>query len=75
MLVPAASFVQEPLVFGVIGDSGLVTPGLHGVIREMKDYRNQRAKFDFVLLLGDNVYRTASGRDSRRFLKNRLRTS
>jgi len=61
MFVPAASFVQEPLVFGVIGDSGLVTPGLLGVIREMKNYRNQRAKFDFVLMLGDNVYQDGIG--------------
>ena len=53
---------QEPLVFGVIGDSGEVTPGLRGVAREMLEYRRERARFDFVLMLGDNIYSDGVGR-------------
>jgi len=53
---------QAPLVFGVIGDSGEVTRGLRGVVREMEAYRRDRATFDFVLMLGDNIYRDGVGR-------------
>ena len=53
---------QEPIVFGVIGDSGEVTPGLRGVAREMLAYRRDRARFDFVLMLGDNIYSDGVGR-------------
>ncbi len=64
VLTPATTpgQAQEPVVFGVIGDSGEVTPGLRGVIREMLAYRRDRARFDFVLLLGDNIYRDGVGR-------------
>ena len=53
---------QEPIVFGVIGDTGLVTPGLRGIAREMLAYRRDRARFDFVLMLGDNIYVDGVGR-------------
>ena len=53
---------QEPIVFGVIGDTGEVTPGLRGVAREMLAYRRDRARFDFVLMLGDNIYSDGVGR-------------
>ena len=53
---------QAPLVFGVIGDSGEVTRGLVGVVREMRAYHRSRTKFDFVLLLGDNIYSDGIGR-------------
>ena len=58
MLAPAATpgRAQEPIVFGVVGDTGEVTPGLRGVIREMLSYRRERARYDFVLMLGDNIY-------------------
>ena len=53
---------QEPVVFGVIGDTGEVSKGLLNVVREMSDYHRERARFDFVLLLGDNIYRDGVGR-------------
>ena len=53
---------QEPVVFGVIGDTGDVSKGLLNVAREMSDYRRERVPFDFVLLLGDNIYRDGVGR-------------
>ena len=53
---------QEPLVFAAIGDSGEVTQGLLGVAREMRTYHRDRAKFDFVLMLGDNIYSDGIGR-------------
>jgi 3',5'-cyclic AMP phosphodiesterase CpdA len=53
---------QEPLVFGAIGDSGEVSQGLLGVAREMQTYHRDRAKFDFVLMLGDNIYSDGIGR-------------
>ena len=64
VLTPATTpgQAQEPVVFGVVGDSGEVTPGLRGVVREMLAYRRDRARFDFVLLLGDNIYRDGVGR-------------
>ena len=64
MLTPATTpgKAQEPIVFGVVGDTGDVTPGLRGVVREMLAYRRDRARFDFVLLLGDNIYRDGVGR-------------
>lgn len=61
-LVATPGTAQEPIVFAVIGDSGDVSPGLRGVIREMGAYRRERAKFDFVLLLGDNIYNNGVGR-------------
>ena len=61
-LFSALGVGQEPLVFGVVGDTGEVTPGLRGVIREMLNYRRNRAKFDFMLLLGDNIYSDGIGR-------------
>ena len=48
-LVATPGTAQEPIVFGVIGDSGEVSPGLRGVVREMAAYRRERANFDFVL--------------------------
>ena len=53
---------QEAIVFGVIGDTGDVTTGLRGVAREMLAYRRDRARFDLVLMLGDNIYRDGVGR-------------
>ena len=61
-LFSALGVGQEPLVFGVVGDTGEVTPGLRGVIREMLNYRRNRANFDFMLLLGDNIYSDGIGR-------------
>jgi hypothetical protein len=61
-LVATPGTAQEPIVFGVIGDSGEVTPGLRGVVQEMGAYRRERAKFDFVLMLGDNIYNNGVGR-------------
>ena len=52
---------QAPIVFGVVGDTGEVTPGLRGVVREMLAYRRDRARFDFGPLLGDNIYRDGVG--------------
>ncbi len=49
-------------MFGVIGDTGEVSKGLLNVVREMGDYRRERARFDFVLLLGDNIYNDGVGR-------------
>ena len=63
-LLPATTpgKAQEPIVFGVIGDTGLVTPGLRGVAREMLAYRRDRTRFDFDLMLGDNIYTDGVGR-------------
>ena len=69
-LVAAPGTAQEPIVFGVIGDSGEVSPGLLGVAREMA-YRRDRAKFDFVLMLGDNIYSNGVGRGIQKVLKRR----
>jgi hypothetical protein len=61
-VLSAPAVGQEPLVFGAIGDSGEVTPGLLGVVREMEAYRRDRARFEFVLMLGDNIYSDGVGR-------------
>jgi Calcineurin-like phosphoesterase len=61
-LLVTSGTAQEPLVFGVIGDSGEVTRGLLDVAREMRVYHRARGKFDFVLMLGDNIYSNGIGR-------------
>jgi hypothetical protein len=61
-LLSAPAPGQSPLVFAAIGDTGEVTPGLLGVAREMGKYHRDRSKFDFVLLLGDNIYSDGVGR-------------
>jgi hypothetical protein len=62
VLLVTSGTAQQPLAFGVIGDSGEVTPGLLAVAREMGVYRRDRATFDFVLMLGDNIYSDGVGR-------------
>jgi hypothetical protein len=61
-LLATTGTAQGPLVFGVIGDSGEVSRGLLGVAREMGAYHRDRAKVDFVLMLGDNIYSDGIGR-------------
>jgi predicted phosphodiesterase len=41
--------------FAIIGDSGRGTPEQHQVARQMVRYR-ERFKFNFVLMVGDNIY-------------------
>jgi len=53
---------QEPLTFGVIGDSGAPGPPQQQIARQMKKYYDDRHRFEFVLLLGDNVYPDGIGR-------------
>jgi 3',5'-cyclic AMP phosphodiesterase CpdA len=62
VLLVTSGTAQEPLVFGVIGDSGQVTRGLLDVARELRVYHRDRGKFDFVLMLGDNIYSDGIGR-------------
>src|SRR5688572_17647810 len=50
--------------FAVIGDSGRGSSGQHDVARQMEAQR-QRFPFDFVLMLGDNVYDGAAPEDYR----------
>ena len=52
--------------FAVIGDSGTGDRAQYEVAQRMEAYR-QAAKFDFVIMLGDNIYGSHSPRD---FLKN-----
>jgi 3',5'-cyclic AMP phosphodiesterase CpdA len=54
--------MQETLTFAVIGDSGTTGQAQQKVARQMKDYYDNRHKFEFVLLLGDNVYPDGIGR-------------
>ena len=46
----APAIGQEPLVFGVIGDSGEVTMGLLRVCREMEAYRRDRGRLIVLML-------------------------
>ena len=48
--------------FAVIGDSGTGDHGQYEVANEMEKMR-QVTKFDFVLMLGDNLYHGSSSRD------------
>ena len=53
--------------FAVIGDSGTGTKDQYEVAREMEAYRNT-VKYDFVIMLGDNIYGGHSADDfSRKF--------
>jgi hypothetical protein len=53
---------QEPLTFAVIGDSGTTGTAQQQVARQMKNYYDNRHRFEFVLMLGDNVYPNGIGR-------------
>ena len=46
---------QNSVRFAVIGDSGTGQPAQYDVARLMEAYR-KIAKFDFVIMLGDNIY-------------------
>ena len=48
--------------FAVIGDSGTGNKEQYEVARELERYR-QNAKFDFVIMLGDNIYGGHSAED------------
>jgi 3',5'-cyclic AMP phosphodiesterase CpdA len=63
-LVLAAPVVgtQESLTFAVIGDSGETGRAQQQVARQMKNYYDNRHRFEFVLMLGDNVYPNGIGR-------------
>lgn len=54
-LFQPAGLAKEPLTFAVIGDTGTGLEPAFEVARQMKDY-SDKSKFDFVLMLGDNVY-------------------
>ena len=47
---------QEPITFAAIGDSGEAGSAQRLIARRMKTYRDSSARFDFVLMLGDNIY-------------------
>jgi predicted phosphodiesterase len=53
---------DEPgsIKFAVIGDSGRGSPEQYAVGRRMAEYR-ERFRFDFVLMLGDNIYEGPAG--------------
>jgi hypothetical protein len=60
--LPAA---QKAVRFGVIGDSGTGTSRQYDVGQEMEKCR-QLANFDFVIMLGDNIYGGKSQQDFER---------
>jgi calcineurin-like phosphoesterase family protein len=53
---------QNSVRFAVIGDSGTGDREQYDVAREMEAYR-QAVKFDFVIMLGDNIYGSHSAQD------------
>jgi predicted phosphodiesterase len=61
LATPAVS-TQEPLTFAVIGDSGAPGRAQQQVASQMKNYYDNRHRFEFVLLLGDNIYPDGIGR-------------
>jgi len=54
--------LQNSVRFAVIGDSGTGDRDQYEVARQMEAYR-QAVKFDFVIMLGDNIYGSHSARD------------
>lgn len=61
-LAVSAAMAQEPLNFAVIGDSGETGKAQQKVAGQMMSYYDQQRRFDFVLMLGDNVYPDGVGR-------------
>ena len=51
---PVGSQSKEALAFAVIGDSGTGQAPQYEVARQIKAYR-EKVRFDFVLMLGDNI--------------------
>lgn len=64
---------QEPLTFAVIGDTGEPTQPQRDIALRMKAYRDTRGRFDFVLMLGDNIYDDGVGRGFRTHFENPYR--
>ena len=54
--------LENSVRFAVIGDSGTGDREQYEVARQMETYR-QAAKFDFVIMLGDNIYGNHSPED------------
>jgi len=54
--------LKDSVRFAVIGDSGTGDRDQYDVARKMEEYR-QAVKFDFVIMLGDNIYGSHSARD------------
>ncbi len=56
------AFADDPLTFSVIGDSGEIGSKQRRIAAQMKHYRDTNGRFDFVLMLGDNIYNDGIGR-------------
>jgi predicted phosphodiesterase len=54
-LFQPSALAREPVTFAVVGDTGTGLAPAFEVARQMKIYRD-KIRFDFVLMLGDNVY-------------------
>src|SRR5581483_7361660 len=54
--------LDKSVRFAVIGDSGTGDRDQYDVARQMETYR-QATKFDFVIMLGDNIYGSHQPRD------------
>jgi hypothetical protein len=64
LVVSLAAISQQrktPLSFAVIGDSGKIGSGQTRIAEQMNGLRDKKG-FDFVLMLGDNIYPNGVGR-------------
>ena len=52
----------QSISFAVVGDVGESGADVTAIAQQMNTYRNTKHKFDFVLLLGDNVYPDGIGK-------------
>ncbi len=62
VLLARVAIAQEPLSFAIIGDSGAPGSSQRQVSGQMKGYYDKKQRFDFVLMVGDNVYPDGIGR-------------
>ena len=69
-VVPGAQLPVKPnsVRFAVIGDSGTGDAGQHQVAKTMQSF-HERFPFEFVLMLGDNIYGAIIQETSRRSSK------
>ena len=69
LLASLGPALAQSLRFGVIGDSGAGDANQRAVARQMEIFHKQH-RWQFVLMLGDNIYETGDPRDFDKKFKN-----
>ena len=61
VLLSSAIALSQTLTFAVVGDTGEPNTDLKAIAQQMSSYHTNKSRFEFVLLLGDNIYSNGVG--------------